>query len=173
MMANPADAKALLRQRLRQQREARYTEHNLLHLLDLPEVANASVIASYASYGYEPDTTALNQELIKRGKTLLLPRVSSQTMQFVEWNGKDENLDHSKKIAEPIGPAWGEIDDIDFIFIPALAVDPDGYRLGQGGGYYDRALINLRAWRHGVVYTYERMEHDLPREPWDIPVNSW
>ena len=173
MMANTADAKALLRQRLRQQRQARYIEHNLLHLLDLPEIAKASVIASYASYEFEPDTSALNQELIARGKTLLLPRVIGETLEFVQWNGDLKNLSQNGKFAEPIGTTWGDPGAIDFIFVPALAIDPEGYRLGQGGGYYDRVLIDLRAWRHGVVYNYERMEHDLPRESWDIPVNSW
>lgn len=172
-MASTANTKELLRQRLRQQREARYTEHNLLHLLDLPEISTASVIASYSSYGFEPDTQALNRELIASGKVLLLPRIHGDLLEFIQWDGKLENLKNNKKIAEPVGPAWVESDAIDFIFVPALAIDPDGYRLGQGGGYYDRALSNLRAWRHGVVYTYERMEHDLPREQWDIPVNSW
>jgi 5-formyltetrahydrofolate cyclo-ligase len=173
MMANTADAKRLLRQRLRQQREARYTEHNLLHLLDLPEISKSSVIASYISYGFEPNTEELNRELIAIGKTLLLPRINGETLEFVEWNGDVQKLSHNLKIAEPTGVAWSENDSIDFIFVPALAIDPDGYRLGQGGGYYDRVLVNLPAWKHGVVFNYERMEHDLPREPWDIPVNSW
>ena len=173
MKANKAEAKRLLRQRLRQQREARYTEHNLLHLLDLPELSKASVIASYASYGFEPDTEALNLEIIARGKTLLLPRINGETLEFVQWNGKIEDLSSNKNIAEPTGAVWSETNAINLILVPALAIDPDGYRLGQGGGYYDRALVNLPAWRHGVVYNYERMEHDLPREPWDIPVNSW
>jgi 5-formyltetrahydrofolate cyclo-ligase len=173
MKADKTEAKRLLRQRLRQQREARYTEHHLLHLLDLPEISKASVIASYSSYGFEPDTEALNQELIARGKTLLLPRINGETLEFVQWDGKIENLSYNKNIAEPSGAAWCESDAIDLILVPALAIDPDGYRLGQGGGYYDRALANLPAWRHGVVYNYERMEHDLPRQPWDIPVNSW
>jgi 5-formyltetrahydrofolate cyclo-ligase len=173
MKANKAEAKRLLRQRLRQQREARYTEHNLLHLLDLPELSKASVIASYASYGFEPDTEALNLEIIARGKTLLLPRINGETLEFAQWDGKIENLSYNKNIAEPTGAVWSEMNAIDLVLVPALAIDPDGYRLGQGGGYYDRALVNLPAWRHGVVYNYERMEHDLPREPWDIPVNSW
>ena len=58
MAANRADVKNDLRRRLRAQREERYVEHNLLHLLEVPEIARAHVIASYYSYGTEPNTLA-------------------------------------------------------------------------------------------------------------------
>ena len=38
----------------------------------------------------------------------------------------------------------------------------------------DEVLTSLLgAWKHGVVYNFERMEHDLPREPWDVAMDSW
>jgi 5-formyltetrahydrofolate cyclo-ligase len=76
-------------------------------------------------------------------------------------------------LEEPIGDIYPDLDLINLVLVPALAIDPDGYRLGQGGGFYDRALPKLKAWKHGVVYSYERMEHDLPREAWDIAMDSW
>lgn len=173
MNATRANIKDSLRRRLRTQREERYVEHNFLHLLSNPEIAKASVLASYSSYGNEPSTSELNLALIKAGKTLLLPRILEETLEWVEWDGKDENLSTNGKIKEPIGDAWADLDAIEVVIVPALAIDPDGYRLGQGGGYYDRALPQLRAWRHGLVYNYEKMEHDLPRDPWDLPVDSW
>ena len=78
MVASRADMKANLRRRLRAQREERYVEHNLLHLLDIPEVSKAKVIASYYSYGTEPSTHALNEAIIAAGKTLLLPRINGE-----------------------------------------------------------------------------------------------
>mgnify|MGYP001420702470 CR=1 FL=1 len=173
MVASSADVKQDLRRRLRAQRQERYVEHNLLHLLNVPEISRAQVIASYFSYGTEPDTHALNLAIIKSERTLLLPRINGEDLEWVSWDGAKENLQTRGNFSEPIGPALTELDAIDLVLVPALAIDPDGYRLGQGGGFYDRALPQLRAWRHGVVYNYERMEHDLPREPWDVPVNSW
>jgi 5-formyltetrahydrofolate cyclo-ligase len=173
MVANRAEMKEDLRRRLRAQRETRYVEHNLLHLLEVPEISRADVIASYYSYGTEPSTIALNRALLANGKTLILPRINGNNIEWVEWNGTAETLKANGKFHEPTGPVFTELDSIDVVLVPALAIDPEGYRLGQGGGFYDRALPLLRAWRHGVVYTYERMEHDLPREPWDLPVNSW
>ena len=173
MATSRADMKQSLRRRLRAQREERYVEHNLLHLLEIPEISRAVVIASYYSIGTEPSTIALNQAIVASGKTLLLPRIAGEEIEWVEWNGSDETIEINGKFHEPIGSAFTNWDLIDLVLVPALAIDPDGYRLGQGGGFYDRALPKLRAWKHGVVYSYERMEHDLPRETWDIAVDSW
>ena len=173
MAANRADLKQDLRARLRAQREARYVEHNLLHLLDIPEISRARVIASYYSFEPEPSTIALNRAILASGKTLILPRINGENIEWVDWNGTSETLRQNGKFHEPTGPTFTRLDSIDVVLVPALAIDPDGYRLGQGGGYYDRALPALRAWRHGVVYSFEKMEHDLPRDPWDLPVNSW
>jgi 5-formyltetrahydrofolate cyclo-ligase len=173
MASSRADMKDGLRRRLRVQREERYIEHNLLHLLEIPEIFQASVIASYYSYGFEPDTNLLNEAIIAAGKTLLLPRINGENIDWVQWNGSSESLSDNGKIQEPIGSIFTDLDAIDLVLVPALAIDPDGYRLGQGGGFYDRSLPLLRAWKHGVVFNYERMEHDLPREPWDVPMNSW
>ena len=167
------EVKNRLRSQLRRQREERYTEHNLLHLLDIPEITSATTIASYFSIGTEPDTAALNQAIVASGKTLLLPRINGQLLDWVQWDGSDSTITTNGKFSEPIGNPFTSLEEIDLVLVPALAIDPDGYRLGQGGGYYDRALPQLRAWKHGVVYPFERMEHDLPREPWDVPVNSW
>jgi 5-formyltetrahydrofolate cyclo-ligase len=173
MTTSRAELKENLRRRLRAQREERYVEHNLLHLIDHPEISKSSVIASYFSFGFEPNTLELNLELIAGGKTLLLPRIDGENLQWVQWDGKEESLASNGKFHEPTGAAFTDLDAIEVVLVPALAIDPDGYRLGQGGGFYDRALPLLKAWRHGVVYNFERMEHDLPRESWDVPVNSW
>ncbi len=173
MATSRAYMKEGIRRRLRAQREERYVEHNLLHLLEVPEIFNASVIASYYSYGSEPNTYLLNEAIIAAGKTLLLPRINGENIDWVHWNGSADSLAKNGKFYEPIGPIFTELEAIDLVLVPALAIDPDGYRLGQGGGFYDRALPQLRAWKHGVVYNFERMEHDLPREPWDVAMDSW
>jgi 5-formyltetrahydrofolate cyclo-ligase len=173
MATSRADLKANLRRRLRAQREERYVEHNLLHLLNLPEISKAQVIASYYSFGTEPSTIELNRAILDKGKTLLLPRISGEDIEWVHWNVSAENLQVNGKFHEPKGEVFTNLDSVELVLVPALAIDPDGFRLGQGGGFYDRALPQLRAWKHGIVYSYERMEHDLPREPWDIPMDSW
>lgn len=173
MATSRAELKANLRSRLRAQRDERYVEHNLLHLLNLTEISKAKIVASYYSFGTEPNTWELNQAIIAEGKLLLLPRINGATLEWVSWDGSKTTLQENGKFHEPIGAPFAEINAIELVLVPALAIDPDGFRLGQGGGYYDRVLPQLSAWKHGVVYPFERMEHDLPRDPWDIAMDSW
>ena len=56
---------------------------------------------------------------------------------------------------------------------PALQIDLQGYRLGQGGGYYDRALSRLTAWKVALIFPEEFSTELLPREEHDIPVNAY
>ena len=162
-----SEEKAALRTRYRQERNERYIEHSFEHLTNIPEIAFASTVASYISYGDEPDTSALNKALIAMGKRLLLPRIAGENLEWVDWNGDEQNLQAKKKIKEPIGQAITECEVVDVVIVPALRIDRSGYRLGQGGGYYDRALPALAAWSIGLIHPDEISSTDLPREEWD------
>ena len=71
------EEKEALRTRYRHERKERYLEHSFEFLATSTEFKNSQVIASYISYGDEPDTKALNAEIIKKGKLLLLPRMAT------------------------------------------------------------------------------------------------
>jgi len=165
-----SEEKSSLRTRYRRERNERYIEHSFEYLATSPEFLNSKIIASYMSYGDEPDTRQLNLELIKVGKTLLLPRISGDNLEWVQWNGEESELQQKKKISEPSGPAFTNLAAIEVIIVPALRIDRSGYRLGQGGGFYDRALPHLAAWSIGLIHPDEISGEDLPREPWDIPL---
>jgi 5-formyltetrahydrofolate cyclo-ligase len=167
-----SEEKSSLRTRYRRERNKRYIDHNFEHLASLPEFLKADVIASYMSYGDEPDTSQLNQQLINSGKTLVLPRINGVELEWVRWNGSADELHEKKKIREPKGEIFKERELISVIIVPALRIDRSGYRLGQGGGYYDRALPQLSAWSIGLIHPDEISSTDLPREPWDIPLHA-
>ena len=62
------------------------------------------------------------------------------------------------------------------ILVPLLAIDPQGHRLGQGGGHYDRALPALReagAVLVGVGWDVQRLDFALPNEPWDVILDGF
>ena len=167
-----SEEKASLRTRYRRERNERYIEHSFAHLATLPEISEATTIASYVSYGDEPDTTELNAHLISMGKSLLLPRITGQELEWVIWNGSQETLQAKKKIHEPLGQAVTNFSQIEVIIVPALRIDRRGYRLGQGGGYYDRALKELSVWSIGLIHPDEISSADLPTEDWDIPLKA-
>lgn len=167
-----SEEKVALRTRYRQERNARYIDHSFEYLATSQEFSAANVIASYRSYGDEPDTTALNRKIIALGKTLLLPRIDGQNLEWVKWSGEDSSLAVKKKIEEPLGDAIADLSVIDLIIVPALRIDRTGYRLGQGGGYYDRALTKISAFSIGLIHPDEISSEDLPREDWDIPLSA-
>lgn len=167
-----SEEKANLRTRYRRERSERYLEHSFEHLADSQEFHKAKVVASYISYADEPDTTALNLALIKKGKILLLPRIAGKDLEWVRWNGEQSQILQSKKIAEPKGPAVNDFGDVEVIVVPALRIDRSGYRLGQGGGYYDRALPQFSAFSIGLIHPDEISSEDLPREQWDFPLHA-
>lgn len=169
--AENAHSKSELRQLLRKQRAEKYKTHSLLHIAQIPEVEKAQSIASYFSYGDEPDTYALNQYLISLGKTLLLPRIKGEDLEWVKWDGSAEQISSHSFIPEPIGDAITDTSAIEVVLVPALAIDQEGYRLGQGKGFYDRALKEVSALTIGIIFPHELMSQPLPRDPWDIAVN--
>lgn len=161
-----------LRTRYRRERAERYLPHTFEILLEIPEIIGAKVIASYYSYGFEPDTAYLNQALIAAGKTLLLPRTIGTVIEWAQWDGKEETLKAKKKFKEPTTTAIADVSAIDVVIAPALRIDREGYRLGQGGGFYDRALPLLNAFSIGLIHPDEIEGQLLPRDEWDIPLHA-
>jgi len=167
------EEKSALRTRYRHERNERYIEHSFQYLAASPEIANANCVASYMSHHDEPDTSALNKALIAAGKVLLLPRINGDQLDWVKWDGSQSSLvANKKKILEPTGDPFDDLATIDVVIVPALRIDRSGYRLGQGGGYYDRALPRLSAWSIGLIHPDEISSEDLPREEWDQPLNA-
>jgi 5-formyltetrahydrofolate cyclo-ligase len=167
---NQNTVKKELRERLRRERSQKFIPSNFNLILNSPEIIAASTIATYFSYGVEPSTTEINQALLKAGKRLLLPRINGVHLDWIEWNGDESKLKVTKNLSEPIGMPVTDLDLIDVIVVPAF--DQNGYRLGQGGGYYDRALAQLLGWKIGLVHAGELSSQDLPRETHDIALDA-
>ncbi len=111
--------------------------------LALPQVEAAKIIfAFWGIPGKEPDTARLIRELVRRGKTVGLPRMLPGRRMEVRRCDPDRPLVKvSFGISEP-GEDCPLIqrEDIDLTLVPAVCYDRRGFRLGFGGGYYDRWL---------------------------------
>ena len=125
------------------------------------------------SYGYEPTTQDLNEEILKRGFTLVLPQLlPDKNLSWHIWDGTESSLKKRGKVQEPV---LGEVvapEKIDIAIVPALHLNRAGYRLGQGGGSYDRALSSISAWSVALIYPHEITSEELPVESHDWPVNA-
>ena len=163
--------KSELRKLYRRQRADRFNTESWLHILSATELKGATNIASYISYEFEPETSDINQRLIKDGKKVFLPRLlENNDIQWVSWNGSSENLKKVEKIFEPIGDAV-EV-ELDVIILPALHVDRMGNRLGQGGGSYDRALSRSKAFKIALLHYGELTSEILPIQPHDEKIDA-
>jgi 5-formyltetrahydrofolate cyclo-ligase len=166
------DQKAVLRDRARRERSQKFMPSNFNVILRAPEIESASTIASYISYEFEPSTVEIHEAFLRSGKTLILPRINGDQLEWVKWDGDPANLVSKKKIFEPSGEALSDLSQIQVVIVPALRIDQSGFRLGQGGGYYDRALVHLQAWKIGLVYAGELSSEVLPHEPHDVPLDA-
>ena len=159
--------KAKLRQKFRELRNQQPGHDDYLFLLEIPEVRDAKVITSYYPMPGEPSLITLNDQLVAQGKTLLLPRITNNQMEFAKYEGA---LVQRGAFNEPPGNIF--IGEINVVLVPATAIDHNGNRLGQGGGYYDRFLVKTSAYRIGIVHEREFIKKDLPTEWFDQKVDA-
>jgi len=168
--------KSELRKRFREEREFHHEAVDVEslrweNLISSREFHTATVIASYISYGTEPETRYINEKVLAQKKVLLIPRIlPDKNLEWVPWNGAFENLQLNGNHYEPVGDPYSG--PIDLIIIPALHIDRTGNRLGQGGGSYDRALQTLNAWKIALVYAGELTSEEIPVESHDQPVDA-
>ena len=137
------------------------------------EFISARNIFIYHSVKKEPDTHRIMRAAISMGKTVALPYCCNGGIMEARIIGSLEVLRPSiHQIPAP--PDTAQLlapEELDLVIVPALTYDLDGYRLGQGGGYYDRYLTKTSAFTIGL--TRERLiQEKLPRAPHDIPVSS-
>ena len=141
-------------------------------MINLPAFKKARVIFSYYSLGREPDTIKIIQYALNMGKRVTFPVCfKGGVMEARSVSSLVELTPAGYGLLEPLSSAHVVLpEELDFIIVPALTYDLHGYRLGKGGGYYDRYLSKSKAFTAGI--TRQRLLRDtLPREAHDIPVD--
>jgi 5-formyltetrahydrofolate cyclo-ligase len=138
----------------------------------MPEFVKARVVFSYYSLGREVDTVRLLQYALDAGKTVALPVCfKGGIMEARAITDLKELTRSDYGLLEPLNSERVVLpEELDFIVVPALAYDCDGYRLGWGGGYYDRYLTKTGAFRTGIG-RHRLLREQLPREAHDVPVD--
>lgn len=186
---NPPDPVALRRRirRLRRAltpRESQDAARKLKRALSKhPQFRRARHIAFYWPNDGEMDPRPLMKAALGMKKKAYLPVLMpfhARTLQFAPLVLQAPMRANRFGIPEPELPrrALFPAQRLDLIFVPLVAFDPQGGRLGMGGGFYDRALKRLRRarrWRRphtiGLAYEFQKQEY-LPRQPWDVPLGG-
>ena len=140
-------------------------------LLQHPFYQEANTIATYLSFPHEFQTQELIEQALKDGKKVLIPKTYPKgRMDFVVYHPQ-QLVKTSFGLLEPQGDL--EVVDasqIDLIHVPGLAFTTEGYRIGYGGGYYDRYLKHFTG--HTLSTVYPCQIRDFIPEDHDIPVQE-
>lgn len=155
MRARIRAARAGLAEETVRRRADSLAEHVACHLLGRDPAADPSVLLiGYLPMPGEPDLRPTMAGHLDRDGEVLVPRIlggRDRLLDWVAWRpGVETRRSAYAPVEEPVGPSTDLVDRLvrpdarAVLLVPALAVDDDGARLGQGGGYYDRLIDRLR-----------------------------
>ena len=152
-------------------------------LIALPEVRRARHIAVFLATDGELDPAPFARLAHTRGAQIYLPALAhgpEQPLHFMPWHpGRTPLARNRFGILEPRPEPHRRLPrrQLDVIVVPLVAFDARGFRLGMGGGFYDRSLAFIRrGWRGrrprliAAAYDFQRVA-ELPTRHWDVPLD--
>ncbi len=180
-LSEPKTEKAELRRLLLKGRQTMHpdlwrekSDRLCTHLQKWPIFMEARTVLAYFSFRKEPDLSPLYSYTQKRWG---FSRVVDKTLHWHLWSPSSpfplQSGTYGILEPHPNAPVIRP-EQVDLILVPAIACDVRGYRLGYGGGYYDR-LLTHPDWRGkptlGIVFEYARVPR-LPTDVWDRPLRG-
>ncbi|MDO4814322.1 MAG: 5-formyltetrahydrofolate cyclo-ligase [Gemella sp.] len=135
------------------------------------EFIQAKTIAITLAHKLEWDTSLIIEEVWKQGKQVCIPKTYPQgKMDFYIYD-KETKLEKSAfGIDEPKDSKLVTKEEIDLIIVPGVVFDKEGYRIGFGGGYYDRYLADYQG-KTIALASKEQIVENVYREDHDVAVN--
>jgi 5-formyltetrahydrofolate cyclo-ligase len=139
----------------------------------IPEIRGSRICLAYVPFRSEVNVSLVTDWLRAEGKTVVWPRVDieGQRIAIHRWDG--DLISSAFGIPEPPESAEEVNDaDIDLVFVPALAIDPRGHRIGYGKGLYDSLLPRLRQARRIALLFDFQLIAEAPNTPGDERVHQ-
>lgn len=188
VVGSVADAKAAIRKAMRYRRAGLALEQTELagkavakRLSGLTVIAEASRVAAYRAVRGELPVEALTET--GRWADFTFPRVRGQALEFVARFENQKFASGAFAIPEPVDGEVIALANHDVVLVPLTAFDACCHRVGQGGGFYDRALAiakstggtsgsrQLGPVAIGVAYGFQQIT-EVPTEPWDVALDA-
>ncbi|HAI63538.1 MAG TPA: 5-formyltetrahydrofolate cyclo-ligase [Acidimicrobiaceae bacterium] len=180
-MSDHAEQRRAMRVELRERRAALSPKEQAdvavavrTRLARIVGLERAQVVGGYRAIRGEVDLDAALTRLHDGGAMVTVPRVSGDRLDFLPWSPTSETVAGSFGIDEPINGEPVQFSQHDVVLVPLVAFDGTGQRLGQGGGFYDRAIAAAGAGRPlliGVAHAFQQVR-SVPVEAWDMPLDA-
>ncbi len=143
-------------------------------LEDFPAYASAELIMVYMDYKREVMTTPLVEKALEKGKRIVLPLTipDEHRLSLIEIKDlKSDIMAGFKGIREPVYDINRSVaaQELDLVVVPGVVFDARGYRIGYGGGYYDRLLKDVNACKVGLAF--EMQIHPVAEERHDVKMD--
>lgn len=139
-------------------------------ILAHPSYQAAQTVATYLPMDHEFDSYGLIEAAQAAGKRVLVPKVVGPgQMVFLPYD-PSQLVESYFGVLEPRTGQAVDKADIDLIHVPGVAFNGRGYRIGHGGGYYDRYLADYPGATISTIYDFQRKE--FAEEGHDIPVQE-
>lgn len=139
--------------------------------LNTRQYAQAKTVYGYFPYNQEVRTVPILEQALKDGKRVAVPKLYGDEMRFIyieNFNGLECS---DKGIPEPVSDTPVADDPAALIMMPGLAFDPQGHRIGYGGGYYDKFLaLEPNHPTIALCYDFQMLPY-LETDAFDVPVD--
>ncbi|NEO98282.1 MAG: 5-formyltetrahydrofolate cyclo-ligase [Symploca sp. SIO2E9] len=172
-------SKSELRRLLLKQRQSMSSEHwhyksecLTKHLRSSPLFTQAQTVLAYFSFRKEPDLSTMFADTERRWG---FPRCIDKSLCWHSWKPGEALQKGKYGIFEPYPDAPTiKPSEVDLIIVPAVACDQRGYRLGYGGGFYDR-MLSSSEWESkptiGIIFEQAYLSQ-LPIDDWDKSLHA-
>ncbi|MGM0123892.1 5-formyltetrahydrofolate cyclo-ligase [Enterococcus sp. AZ194] len=132
---------------------------------------SAHSVAAIISLGFEFETSEIFLRGWQEGKRMASPKSFPKgKMVFYETTPETDYTISTFGVKEPIPETVVSPQELDLIIVPGLVFSKSGYRIGFGGGYYDRYLANYSGQTCSLVFS-EQFQEDWSVDSYDMPVN--
>lgn len=132
---------------------------------------NAKTIYGYLPYNQEVRTVPMLEQAMQEGKRIAVPKCYGDEMRFIYMDDLNKVEKGYANIPEPIADGPIADDETALVLMPGLAFDPQGHRIGYGGGFYDKFLAaEPNHPTLALCYEFQMLPH-LETEEHDIPVD--
>ena len=141
-------------------------------VLQSPVYRQAKTLYGYIPFNREVQILPLLEQALADGKQVALPKCRGSEMTFILTDDLSKLRLTGRGVPEPESDGPVATDPQGLVIVPGLVFDPNGHRIGYGGGYYDRFLA-AHPLHTTIALCFDfQMVPCIPAEPHDIPVDT-